>query len=96
MVTSLKSSQYRQQINANAATNAVSIQQQCFDNNSSNQIQNAQMNLIQVSDDSDRDSDSDSSSNDDGDSDSGSESDNHESGNNVCTVEDDGSCKIID
>jgi hypothetical protein len=101
VVTSLKSSQYRQQqqMNANVATNinAVSTQQQYFDNNSSNQIQNTQMNLIQVSDDSDSDSDSDSSSNDDGDSESGSESDNRESGNNVCTVEDDdGSCKIID
>ena len=84
VVTSLKSSQYRQQMNANAnTTNAV--QQQDVVN--SNQ---GQMNLIQVSDDSD---DSDESESDDS---SDSESrDDSENGVNVCTLE--GSCsKIID
>jgi hypothetical protein len=88
VVTSLKSSQYRQQMNAN--TNVISAQQyQNQDLVNSNQMQ---MNLIQVSDD---DSD-DSSSDGDESSDYShtSESDNDESGN-VCTLED-GSCKIID
>jgi hypothetical protein len=82
VVTSLKSSQYRQQMNANANANMISAQQQDVVN--SNQ---GQMNLIQVSDDSD-DSESDDSSD--------SESrDDSESGVNVCTLE--GSCsKIID
>jgi hypothetical protein len=81
VVTSLKSSQYRQQMNANAnMTNAQ--QQQDVDN--SNQ---RQMNLIQVSDDSDSSDSSESSDSDD--------SDDSESGVNVCTLE--GSCsKIID
>jgi hypothetical protein len=91
VVTSLKSSQYRQQMNANANTNANTtnaVQQQDVVN--SNQ---GQMNLIQVSDDSD-DSDS-SDSSDSSNSSDDSESDNDESGVNVCTLE--GSCsKIID
>jgi len=86
VVTSLKSSQYRQQMNANANTNAV--QQQDVVN--SNQ---GQMNLIQVSDDSDDSDHSDSS--DSSNSSDDSESDNDENGVNVCTLE--GSCsKIID
>ena len=88
VVTSLKSSQYRQQMNANANTtnaNMISAQQQDVVN--SNQ---GQMNLIQVSDDSDDSDDSESS-----DSSDDSESDNDENGVNVCTLE--GSCsKIID
>jgi hypothetical protein len=91
VVTSLKSSQYRQQMNANANTNANTtnaVQQQDVVN--SNQ---GQMNLIQVSDDSD-DSDS-SDSSDSSNSSDDSESDNDENGVNVCTLE--GSCsKIID
>ena len=85
VVTSLKSSQYRQQMNANANTNAnmISAQQQ-QDVVNSNQ---GQMNLIQVSDDSD-----DSESDDSSDSESRDDSEN---GVNVCTLE--GSCsKIID
>ena len=89
VVASLKSSQYRQQMNANANTtnaNMISAQQQDVDN--SNQ---RQMNLIQVSDDSD-----DSDNSDDSDESDDYESDDDESGNgNVCTIED-GSCKIID
>jgi hypothetical protein len=88
VVTSLKSSQYRQQMNANANANTNAVQQQDVVN--SNQ---GQMNLIQVSDDSD-DSDS-SDSSDSSNSSDDSESDNDESGVNVCTLE--GSCsKIID
>ena len=83
VVTSLKSSQYRQQINANA--NVISAQQQQQHDN----LNQRQMNLIQVSDDDESDS-----SDDDDESDNDSESDDDES-ENVCTVED-GSCKIID
>lgn len=93
VVTSLKSSQYRQQMNANSNTNAnanmISAQQhQDFVKSSE-----MQMNLIQVSDDDSDDSDSsESSDSDDSESDS---SDDSESGVNVCTLE--GSCsKIID
>jgi len=83
VVTSLKSSQYRQQMNANVNTNAnVMSAQQHQDLVNSNQVQ---MNLIEVSDDSDS---GDSDSSDD------FESDDDENGN-VCTIED-GSCKIID
>ena len=87
VVTSLKSSQYRQQMNANANTNAnanviSAQQQQQQDVVNSSQLQ---MNLIQVSDDGESDSSDDSDDSDD------SESDDDD----VCTLE--GSCsKIID
>ena len=96
VVTSLKSTQYRQQqmnvnANANANTNVIYAQQHQDVVNSSQM----QMNLIQVSDDSDGDSDnSDHSDSDNSDDSHNSESDDDESGN-VCTLED-GSCKIID
>jgi hypothetical protein len=96
VVTSLKSTQYRQQqmnvnANANANTNVIYAQQHEDVVNSSQM----QMNLIQVSDDSDGDSDnSDHSDSDNSDDSHNSESDDDESGN-VCTLED-GSCKIID
>ena len=87
VVTSLKSSQYRQQMNANANANANVNSAQQQDLEHSNQ---RQMNLIQVSDDDESDSSDDSDYSDD------SESDDDQSGNgNVCTIED-GSCKIID
>ena len=91
VVTSLKSSQYRQQMNANANANTNAVQQQDVVN--SNQ---RQMNLIQVSDDSDDNDDSDESDDsENSDSSDDSESDNDENGVNVCTLE--GSCsKIID
>ena len=98
VVTSLKSTQYRQQqmnVNANANANAnVIYAQQHQDVVNSSQMQ---MNLIQVSDDSDSDSDSDNSDDsgsDNSDDSHNSESDDDESGN-VCRLED-GSCKIID
>ena len=86
VVASLKSSQYRQHMNANA--NMISAQQQDLVKSSE-----MQMNLIQVSDDDSDDGDSsESSDSDDSESDS---SDDSESGVNVCTLE--GSCsKIID
>ena len=86
VVASLKSSQYRQHMNANA--NMFSAQQQDLVKSSE-----MQMNLIQVSDDDSDDGDSsESSDSDDSESDS---SDDSESGVNVCTLE--GSCsKIID
>lgn len=90
VVTSLKSSQYRQQVNTNA--NVISAQQyQNQDLVKSNQMQ---MNLIQVSDDSDDSDDSSDGSESSDDDSHNSESDYDESGN-VCTLED-GSCKIID
>jgi hypothetical protein len=85
VVTSLKSSQYRQQMNANV--NVVSAQQHQDLIAESSEMK---MNLIQVSDDSESDSSDDSDDSDD------YESDDDESGNgNVCTIEY-GSCKIID
>ena len=93
VVSSLKSSQYKQQMNANANTNANMISaQQHQDLVKSSEMQ---MNLIQVSDDDSDDSD-DSDSSESGDSDDyESDNDNSESGVNVCTLE--GSCsKIID
>ena len=85
VVASLKSSQYRQQMNANA--NVVSAQQHQDLIAESSEMK---MNLIQVSDDSESDSSDDSDDSDD------YESDDDESGNgNVCTIKD-GSCKIID
>ena len=91
VVTSLKSSQYRQQMNANANANTNAVQQQDVVN-----LNQGQMNLIQVSDDSDDNDDSDESDDsENSDSSDDSESDNDENGVNVCTLE--GSCsKIID
>ena len=90
VVASLKSSQYRQHMNANSNSNANMISAQQQDLVKSSEMQ---MNLIQVSDDDSDDGDSsESSDSDDSESDS---SDDSESGVNVCTLE--GSCsKIID
>jgi len=92
VVSSLKSSQYRQQMNANSNSNANMISAQHQDIVKSSEMQ---MNLIQVSDDDSDDSDdSDSSESSDSD-DSESDNDESENGINVCTLE--GSCsKIID
>lgn len=94
VVTSLKSSQYRQQ-QMNSNVNAISVQQhQDQDIAKSSEMK---MNLIQVSDDSDSD-DSDDSSSDGGESSDShhSESDDDDESGNVCTLED-GSCsKVID
>jgi hypothetical protein len=88
VVTSLKSSQYRQHMNANSNSNANMISAQQQDLVKSSEMQ---MNLIQVSDDDSDDSDSSDSS----DSDDSDDSDDSESRVNVCTLE--GSCsKIID
>ena len=80
VVASLKSSQYRQQMNANV--NVVSAQQHQDLIAESSEMK---MNLIQVSDDSESDSECDSESDSSDDSDD-YESDDDESGNgNVCT-----------
>ena len=75
VVASLKSSQYRQQMNANV--NVVSAQQHQDLIAESSEMK---MNLIQVSDDSESDSSDDSDDSDD------YESDDDESGRNVCMV----------
>ena len=87
VVTSLKSSQYRQQqMNASANASVISAQQQDLEHSDQRQA-----NLIQVSDDSD---DSDNSDSDD-DTDDSESDDGYECGN---ALEDGGggSCKIID
>lgn len=91
VVTSLKSSQYRQQqMNASANASVISAQQQDLEHSHSDQ---RQMNLIQVSDDSDDSDNSDDSDSDD--SDDSESDDGYECGN---ALEDggSGSCKVID
>ena len=91
VVTSLKSSQYKQ-MTANANPNTITTNIVPVNSNNSNQTQ---MDLIQVSDDSDSD-DSDESDTDNGSDDSSNHDHNHdENERHICTL-DDGDCKVID
>ena len=89
VVTSLKSSQYRQQqMNASANASVISAQQQDLEHSHSDQ---RQTNLIQVSDDSDNSDYSDSDDSGDSESDDG-----YECGGNALEDGGGGSCKVID
>lgn len=101
VVTSLKSSQYRQQMNANGGSaniNMISSQQFDAADSNTSMIQKP-MNLIQVSDDSDEDESDDDSDDIDDDDDSESETSQSDDVNmDVCTMRESANSlsKIID